>query len=208
MIKTTVVTSATGEPVTTAEILDHLRISTTDENDLLDALEIAARQRAESMTGRRLMPQTIKTYRNQWPGSGCAALPFAAPLQSIPTTGVVYKMSTGNSTTFSSTAWIADVVGEPGSLCLEYNSDWPSDTLHNVNPISIEYKVGYSTAGASTDGTVERGAVPQGIKLAIKMMVGHWYENREDTHTRFYVNDIPLASRALLSPFKVAQITS
>ena len=207
MIKTSVVTSATGEPITTAEIRSHLRISSTLEDTYLDSLEIVARQRAESITGRKLMPQTHKVYFDMWPDGYCFEMPYT-PMQSVPTTGIVYKDSTGNSTTFGSTKWDTDIVSEPGRVCLRNGSDWDGDTLYDINPISIEFKCGYSTGGSTSLGADERGAVQEAIKQAMKLMIGHWYEQREDTNVRYEVYTIPLASEQLLAQYKVFNFTS
>ena len=201
-MKTEVVTSATGEPVSLDEIKDQLRIERgeTAEDDLLNGLISAARDRAETYTGRRLLTQTWKAYYQKWSTGEYFELPYP-PLQAIQSSGLIYKNSTGNSTTVWSSGdsqWEVDTVSEPGRLHLKYGEDWPTETLWNVNPISIQYICGY--------GTTDRGyssQVPEPIKLGMKMLIGHWYENRENTIVGKTVEEIPEATKALWYPYRI-----
>ena len=81
-------------------------------------------------------------------------------------------------------------------MVLGYDDDWPTATLINRNPISVEFVCGYTT-GAN---------VPDPIKLAIKMQIAHYYENREAVTVLgagqgFHVT--PQAVLSLLTPYRV-----
>lgn len=188
ILKTAIVTSATGDSVTLAEARDHLRISTTEDGTLITNFITVATRRVESLTNRKLMPQTWKVYYDKWPTGDSLEIPYPM-LRSISSTGVVYKDSNGDSTTFSSTAWNSDIVSMPGRLVLDYDADWPSVTLYNNNPISVEFQCGYTTAAT----------VPENFKLAIKMLVGHYYENREASIVGPSASIVPEAVTSLLS---------
>ena len=171
--KTVSVTSSTGYALELEEIKDHLYIGKgeTDKDDYLKAIRDVAEDYVKDITGRELLQETNKAYFDNWPTGkkyDHFDLPFS-PLISVPSSGVVYTDSDGNSTTFSSTAWSVDIASEPGRLVLGYNDDWPSVTLDNNNPISIEFVAGYSTARK----------VPSSIKQAMLLIIGHLYENRE-----------------------------
>lgn len=170
-MKIELLSQSTGYPITLFDVKDHLRIprGQTNEDEYLTSLLLTATRRAEQITGRKLRLQTYKLYLDKWPDTDSIELPFY-PVHNVPSSGIVYKNSDGDSTTFSSTGWLADTVSEPGRVCLEYDSQWPAVTLHNVNPISVEFRTG-STSSTGVEDT---------IKHAIKLMVGGWYENRED----------------------------
>ena len=199
-MKTVVVTSATGEPITLEDVKNHLRLELgeTDEDDLLNGLIVSARQQVEALTGRKLMPQTWKVYFDSWPEGNKYDhfdIPYP-PLRSIPSTGLVYTSSTSGSTTLSSTAWASDIVSEPGRLVLDYNDDWPTETLHNNNPIAIEFQCGYSTTNN----------IPETLKLAMKLIIGHGYENRENvtvTPSGMNMQETPWAVKTLLAPYRM-----
>ncbi len=196
-MKVTLVTGSTIKILTVGQIQRHLRLSTasTAENALLEGLREAAVQSAENFTGRKFTTQTWKIYFDEFPSSNHLELPFA-PLKSIPSSGLVYTNSEGGSTTMSSTRWSQDIASEPGRLVLKYNDDWPSETLANNNPISIEFRCGYRSTAEPK--------LPQSIKQAVLLIIGSWYENREEVIVSGQsFQRMPLASKALLSPYKL-----
>ena len=195
-MRTSLVTAPTIEPIDLEEAKLHLRIDIgeTEEDDLINALIRASRERCELVTGRKFVSQTWYSYYDGFP-YGHLEFPYA-PLRSIATTGVYYTNSSGGSTTVSSSAWSADIVSEPGRLILDYGQNWPSVTLAYANPVRIEFTCGYSTGSTG---------VPDSIKQAMKLMIGHWHENREESVITLGLSimEIPLASKALLAPYKM-----
>jgi len=172
------------------EVKSHLRLELgfTDEDDLLNAYIDAAQERVEDITNKKLLPQIATVYFDNWPYGNSIELPFY-PLRSIATTGIVYSKSTGNSTTFSSSAWATDTISEPGRVVLKNSESWPSDALYDNNPIKIRINCGYASSTA----------IPSKIKLAMKLLIGHWYENREATvPNSVSLVDIPQGVSALL----------
>ena len=71
----------------------------------------------------------------------------------------------------SSADYIVDTVAEPGRVYLKWDKSWPSVSLQVVNPIVVRFVAGYGVAGSN---------VPETIKQAILLLIGHLYENRED----------------------------
>ena len=201
MIRTSLVTSATGYPVELDNIKTHLRLDLgyTVEDDYLMTLRSAAISKVESITNRKMMKQTHKAYFNDWSAGDYMELPYA-PLISIPSSGVTYKNSTGNTTTFVSSEWEADIRSIPGRLALSStaNTDWPTATLHDVNPISIEFTCGYSTVASG---------VPARLKQAVLMLISHWYEFREPYivggQFNLSVARVPDAVNSLISDYRV-----
>jgi uncharacterized phiE125 gp8 family phage protein len=197
-MKTLLVTSSTGNPITLEEIKDHLRIERgeTIDDDLLKNYRSAAVEMVENITNRKLMPQTWKLYLDDWPDKEYIEMPYS-PLRDVATTDILYTDSTRNTTTFNltgtSSSWALDTVSEPGRIVLDNNDDWPTDVLYQRNPIEIQFTCGYS---ASSN-------IPRSIKNAMLMMIGHFYENREDTMVGQELKYIPMASRALLASYRI-----
>jgi uncharacterized phiE125 gp8 family phage protein len=177
------------------EIKLHLRIpeGETAEDALLDGLQDAAIEYVENHTNRKLMTQRWKVYFDDWSTGDSFEIPYP-PLQSIPSTGVVYTNSTNDSTTYGSTKWQSDTVSEPGRLVREYEeSSWPTTaTLHNKNPIAIEFVCGYTTGSN----------VPQSIKQAMLLIIGDLYENRENSMVGQPITTVPLAAKSLLASYR------
>lgn len=180
------VTAPAAEPLSVSQLKTHLRIDHNDEDDDLTALIVEAREKLESDMRRAFITQTWRMSLDGWPTLDEILLP-RPPLQSV--TSVVYKDSEGNSTTWSSSAYIVDTDSEPGRIVLAYGETWPSLTLYPANPIQITFVAGYGDAADD---------VPGNVKRALKLLCGHWYENREGTVSGTIVRDIPMAVESLI----------
>lgn len=180
-----VITPVSTEPVTTAEVKLHLRLtSDTTEDSLITNLITSAREYCENYTGRALATQTIEMLLDSF-SSSSIELPMP-PLQSI--TSVKYKDSDGAETTMDAADYIVDTDSDVGRIVLPYGSSWPSFVPYPANPIRIRYVGGYTTA-------------PKTIKQAMLLLIGYWYANRDmigsvDPDTAFAV-------KALLSQYRV-----
>jgi hypothetical protein len=87
--------------------------------------------------------------------------------------------------------YVVDRISEPGRIFPPFGSTWPA-ALHVANAIEATFTAGYDPDPAATadthnvsaptnqqpDSTVVL-AVPQTIRVAILMLVNHWYVNRE-----------------------------
>lgn len=197
-----IITPSTAEPLTIEEVKDQLRIEQgeTGEDNLLRGFIRAARTRAENYTGRTLMRQTKKYYIDNWPVGEYIEIPDP-PLIAIQSSCLTYVNSTGETNVVWSSGdnqWEIDKNSEPGRLYLKYGEDWPNETLWNHDAVRIQFICGYGTTGRGYST-----AVPENIKLGMKMLISHWYENRENTLVGQTINKIPDATEALWSDYRV-----
>jgi uncharacterized phiE125 gp8 family phage protein len=79
---TSLVTAPVRVPVSLADVKAHLRITSTDHDDLLAGLIAAATDMAERFCNRRMVRQTWKLFRDAWPSDDELILPFGQ-LQSV-----------------------------------------------------------------------------------------------------------------------------
>ena len=189
LLKTELLDPTTSIVVELEEIKEHLRIPKgfTHDDDYLERLHDVAVNWVEDYTNRKLTHQRWRVYLDEWPDIDSLYLPLA-PLSSAPTTAIVYKNSDGDSTTFSSTAWEFDKVSIPGRIALGYEEDWPTDTLWNISPISVEFLCGQH----STE-------IPENIKHAMLVVIADLYENRENTLLGIVPHKLKTAERLLAS---------
>jgi hypothetical protein len=195
-----------SEPVTRAEAKLWTRLSITDDDAIIDSLITAARQWCEDYTGRAFVTQSWRLTLDQFPGVGLVARPMAtaavwpgwwdwpafwdlvrlpkAPLVSIDS--VQYVDSLGATQTIDPSLYQADTESEPGRLRPSYSQTWPAPRLQLAS-VRVTYTCGYGAAAA----------VPEGVKTAIKMLLGAWYENREAIGDK-PMTESPMAVRALL----------
>ena len=139
------------------------------EDTLITAWIIAARKEAEKILGRVLITQTWDYSLDAWPPGLVMKFP-KPPLISV--THIKYKDSAGvESATWSSANYIQDITTLPGRIGLAYGKSWPSTVLQPVLGITVQIVCGYGATAAH---------VPEDFQQAIKLIVGHWYEHRED----------------------------
>lgn len=186
-----IVTAPAAEPVSTAEAKAMLNIesSVTADDTIIGDMITAARQWAETHTGRAWINQTwdyaidaplssggadiLFALATGWPfdkgipGTGILTIP-KPPLSSV--TSITTYGRTGTGTVFSSASYSVDTTSEPGRIWLNDGYSWPSD-LRDYNSIIIRFVAGY---GASAS------YVPMAARIAIRRYVATLYEHREE----------------------------
>ncbi len=184
------VTPPSAEPVTLAEAKDHLRVTTTDEDSLIESLISAAREIAESFTNRALVTQTWDWKFGAFPA--CLEVP-KAPLVSV--TSLQYVDGNGDTQTLATTEYsvlnAASVTG-PGRIVPAYGKAWPA-VRGMPNDITVRFVAGYGAALA----------VPPQIRWALLLILGELYARRESALVGATIVEVPYSANALLMPFVV-----
>ena len=182
-----------SEPLTLAEAKKQVELATQDtaHDEHLLRLIAAARKYAEDYTGRAIVTQTWDLFLDSWPvkrGELTVWLP-KPPLQSV--TFVKYYDGDGVQQTWSSANYVVRTSREPGCISLAYGISWPTFRFQ-PDTINIRYVAGY---GART-------SVPENMKAAMLLMVGHWFSHREEV-VAGQANAVPFAAHALLDTLRV-----
>lgn len=178
-----------NEPVTRAEAKAHLKVDHTADDTLIDNLIVAARDLIEEYTSRGLFTQTWKLMLDDWPEE--LWLPRAGVLQSI--TSVKYYNTSGTLTTLATTVYDNDTTAEPARIVRKPDQSWPALQGDRRGRIEVIYVVGWSAVSG----------IPQAIKQAALLIIGHWYLHREAVNVSNIVNVMPFAADALLSPYRI-----
>lgn len=175
------------EPITLPEMKAYLRVDDEAEDNLIAGLIRAARLMVESASRRVLIEQRWRIVMDRWPDSGQVRLPVA-PLIAVDRIRVLNGEGTASEV-------------EPSSIATDPVSDPPSITVSGVpdpgkprNGIEIELRAGF---GATAE------AVPATLKLAIRILVAHWFENRGDVAGE---QTLPPDAMALVAPFRRARL--
>lgn len=198
MPRLTSVLEPASEPLTLAEAKTHLRVDTSDDDEYVNALIVAARNHVESITRRALITQTWDLYIDDFPGVDNPIELPKAPLQSV--TSIIYVDENGDEQTLNASSYIVSTVGVPGRITPEYELDWPV-TREIVDAVRIRFVAGYEDSGSSPQDLADN--VPDAIKHAIKLIISHWYENREPVNIGNIITPLPMAIDALLAPYRV-----
>lgn len=158
------VTAPSAEPITTAEGKAFLRVDHSTQDDLIDDLIAAARQRIEADTGRSLITTTWDLTVDAFPADRVITLP-RLPLVSV--TSVTSYDADDTAATFSSGDYRVDTA--QGRIALDDNADWPTD-LRTRSAVVIRFVAGYGASGAN---------VPQPLRLALYQLLAHTFEQAD-----------------------------
>jgi len=172
------ITGPSSEPLTAAEAKLHSRITISADDAIVSADIIAARQKAEHITGRALMPQTWTLWLDEFPTRYLEIVIPNPPLVSI--TEVKYIDPDGVLQTWSSAKYKVDVVSEPGRVVPVYSEVFP-DTRIEINAVQVKFVCGYANAAA----------VPEQIKRWMLIQIANLYENRESIIPSANVSEAP-----------------
>mgnify|MGYP000865058529 CR=1 FL=1 len=180
-----------AEPLSLAEAKLHLRVDAdiTEDDSLITALIVTARQQAEHRTGRALVTQQWRLGLDQFPDDSLE-LPLPK-LQSVQS--VTYLDADGVRQTLAGAKY--DVVTDElvGRLLPAFGKTWP-DCRIRPGSVQVSYTCGY---GAAAD-------VPQSIKAWMLLAIAAWYENREALTSGQPVAELPRSFwNGLLDPFYV-----
>jgi uncharacterized phiE125 gp8 family phage protein len=196
------VTPPATEPVSLAEARLHLRIAddVIEDDDLITDLITAARQQVENVTGLALIEQTwrldLSGWREEpwhcWLPSGSEAVQLPRP-PLIEVTELAYDDVDGDEQELTEdTDFVVVLGGETAGLVLPaYSESWPT-VRPMPNAVRIEYSAGYGG---------DAGDVPQALRQAMLLLIGHWYENREAAQAGA-LSEAPLAVESLLAPYR------
>lgn len=181
-----VVTPPVTEPIALNDAKDHLNLTRDDTSvdaSVLSPIIAAAREYAESVTGRAFAPQTVQAYPMNW-HEAQERLP-RAPVSQI--TNITYYDENGNAHELTDYAFDA-------TDSRMYIANAPTERLRAYSPITVTY-----TAGA--------GELPKTARQAMLMLIAHWYDNRSavkvtESGVNVVSDEIAIAATRLLNQHK------
>lgn len=182
------------EPVDIDDIAKvDLKVDSTEEDELITILIQAAREYVEDRTQRSLITQTRVMKLDYFPRSTELTLPFG-PVQTVTT--IEYYDSNGDLVPLAAGDYWVDVDSKIARVVIK--NSWPS-TFDQPNAVVITYECGYGLTGDD---------VPAPLRKAILLLVGHFYENRQNvivSGSPTGVVEIPFGAEVLLAPYVIEQ---
>jgi len=178
-------------PLSVEDVAAHLRITDVLEHPLLDTYLRGAAELMERTLGIRWATQTW-TMILDWADvpTGTQALEMrGAPLATV--TGIAYVDLAGAAQTWASASYVVDIAALPGRIYPAYNLYWP-DVRDQPKAMTITYTCGWAS----------RALIPPPLQHALRLLIGHWYENREATTPDKPPADVPRGYDALVAPYK------
>lgn len=174
--------------LTLAEAKMHLRV----DHDYSDAEISAWIAAATSMIdgpngiGVALISQTWRQSLDTFPAKGIEIR--LGPVSAI--SSITYADTANVTQTLAPTSYAFDLDTYPVTIKPAYGKTWP-DIYDKPGAIKVNFVAGYGLSAAT---------VPASLKAAIKLLIGHWYANREaagDTMTQ-----IPFGVAAILDSYR------
>ncbi|RRA48994.1 head-tail connector protein [Acidipila sp. EB88] len=214
MLNYQLVTPPTVEPVTLELAKAHLRVDITDDDTLITAYISAARQYAERLTNRAFFNQTWRLSLDHFPVYRCGGtlptrgrddfysgayyneLAIRLPIprcQSV--ASITYLDVAGVQQTLSPSAYYVDTTSQPARIVPLPGAFWPYTQDYLPGSVQVTYVAGSYGDGATVN------TCPQSVVLAILMLVGHFYDNRNAT-SEVILREPPFAVQALLNSEK------
>ncbi|WP_173935142.1 head-tail connector protein [Chelativorans sp. Marseille-P2723] len=185
--------------VTLAEAKLHLRVDHDDEDALISNLIQAATEHLDGWTGilgRCLVEQVWRQDHDRFARE--LAIPLG-PVISVQT--VTWRDPAGQLSTIPSGCYDLRT-DEAGNAMVRFDADYVfPENLHESRAVGITFKAGYE----SNPGPPATSTVPDPLKVAILLLVGHWYQNREAVSTAGMAS-LPFAVEALIAPYRRMQI--
>lgn len=175
------------EPVALADMKAHLRVDHDAEDALIEGLIKAARLMVEAASRRLLIAQTWRVHLDRWPDTGRLLLPLS-PLIGVESITVVD--ASGATIPIPPERIDADGLSDPPRITV---AD-PPQPGRERSGIVVTIRAGYGAAPED---------VPATLRLAVKIIVARWFENRGDIAGD---QTLPPDALALIAPFRRARL--
>ena len=166
-----VATAPAIEPLTLVETKLHLKVSVSTDDALITRLIQVAREFCEDYTNRSFITTTWQLYLDIFP-----EVIYLERTPNPTVSWVKYYDETPTLQILGTANYTKDEVGEPGRIRLADGYTWPTIKVM-LNAVQVQYTAGYGATAAS---------VPEAIKEAMLLHIGHNYDNRGDEGHRKY----------------------
>jgi len=177
--------------ISLAEAKAFLRVDSDydDDDAYITSLIGVATNVVEQFTRRRLITQTYNIYYDEFP-------PFmdlqVGNVASV--THVKYYDTDNTLQTLNTSEYDVDIRVKPGRIYQAEDGNFPN-TYERANSVEVEFVVG----SAASD-------VEDAIKQAMYIVIGRYYENRQDVVTGTIASELPLMVDHLLTPYRLLEL--
>ena len=184
-------TAPTTTPISLAEAKSFLRIDSDfdDDNTYITSLINVATSVVEEFTRRRLITQTFNIFYDEFPSYIDLQIGEVASV-----THIKYYDESNALQTLAASNYDVDTKIRPGRIYQSEDGDFPN-TFERPNAVEVEFVVGASASD-----------IPAPIIQAIYIIVGRYYENRQDVVTGTIASELPLMVDHLLTPYRLLEL--
>lgn len=194
---TPVSTGASTGALSVATVLrDHVRVGSSSgsstEDTILGEKLLTAQRKVQTATRRPFFRDQFDLTIDRFP---CDGSPIRLPWWPVVSVEQITSYgTTGGATVMSTDAYFVDTYSQPGRVCLQSGSVWPSGTRRQLGGV-IRFTAGYSTGNLD--------AIPDPLVEAVRKLATELYETREAVLAESGVTavELPLGYQEMLSDF-------
>jgi uncharacterized phiE125 gp8 family phage protein len=190
--------SGGGAVMTLDEAKAHLRVDSTDSDDLITALIGAAQAAIEGPRGIgvALLTQVWELRLDGWP-----VYEIRIPLGPASlVNSIKYRDLANVQQTLDPAQYVYDLAYDPLVIRRSYGAYWPP-ALPQPGAVVINFNCGFGD---------DASAIPLDLKQAMLLLVGHFYEHREavvGVDNRDSSAELPLGVSAILERYRAGRIS-
>lgn len=191
MIRPARITAPQNLPLTVYEAKRHLRVEHEDEDDLIEGLIGAATSHLDGWSGvlgRCLVSQEWMIAYHSF------ARILRVPFPDVTAASIVYRDADDSEQSVDASNF--EIKEDALGAYVWFKDSWSAPRTY-ARPDAVQITV--------TAGFGDPADVPKPICQALKLLIGHFYENREAV-TQFNMRELPLAVRSLLAPYRRQQL--
>jgi uncharacterized phiE125 gp8 family phage protein len=170
--------------VSTADLKTFLRVDHSDEDTLIESIRSAAIEYVQNYCNVQLGDVTAVMYLDNFKGTW--EIPIG-PVRSI--TSIVYNNTPSTTLTLATSQYYSDLKRKPARITTISPPTVHPDTS---NGVQVTMELGYLEA-----------EVPDGLVHAVKLLVAHFYENRNIVVVGTISSEVPNLIHSLLNPYRV-----
>ena len=170
-------------PVSLDQGKAYLRVTNSAEDTLIAALIAAACDLVGEMSGRVLASETWAWSQPSF--SGTETLP-KSPVLAL--TSVAYVNSAGAAITATLGNFVLYLNDDLAQISPINGADWPDGDTSRPDGVTVTFTAGYT-------------ALPDSLRMAVLLLLGHYYTNREAVGAG--MEELPLSIHHLTSAYRI-----
>lgn len=174
--------------VSLLEAKEHLRVDHSNDNTYITTLINVATDVVEEFTRRKLATQTWNIYFDEFPPYIDLQLGIVRQIVEVK-----YYDQSNVLQTLPTSDYDVDLIAKPGRIYEATGKSFPQ-TYERANAVKVTFEVGNSAE------------VPSAFKAAILIIIGRYYENRQDVFVGTQVNELPSLVEHLLTPYRLLEL--
>jgi len=186
----------TFDALTLAQAKLHLRVDNSDDDALITSIVSAATDYVERRSNRSLCARVWNAEADRFPTAGREMVIAKSPFVSVQTLSYV-TTNAATITLVQDTDYRVTVANDIGRIRLPLGATQWAATAAIPDAVRVTFTAGYAT----------QALIPQGLVQAVRLMLGHLYENREAVSENAG-SEVELAVGSLCSAYWMGDVFS